>query len=159
MNKNNRWLSREILVLKGVHQGNTLSRTLFSIVRNDITTAMNGNHSPSINNNTVQIIWLLYADDIIILSQTKTGLQNKLDRLCHYSDAWGLQINRDKIKVVILTPTVPIVKLFFKRGNDTIETTDSHKYLGVVKRELYYCPGLPCETSKRSSSGAQANLS
>ena len=117
--------SRKIPVLKGVHQGNVLSPTLFNIFINDITNAMTGNHSPSINTNTVQIPCLLYADDIVILSQTKTGLQNKLDRLYDYCSAWGLQINRDKTKVIIFTRTDPKQKLFFKCGDDILETTDS----------------------------------
>ena len=124
--------SKKIPVLKGVSQGNVLSPTLFNIVMNDITTAMTGNHSPFINTNTVQIPCLLYADDIVILSQTKTGLQNKLDRLYDYCSAWGLQINRDKTKVIIFTRTDPKLRLFFKCGDDIIETTDSYKYLGII---------------------------
>ena len=68
-------------------------------------TAMAGNHSPSIN-----IPCLLYADDIVILSQTQTGLQYKLDRLCDYCNAWGLQINRDKTMVVIFTRKDPKIQ-------------------------------------------------
>ena len=68
---------------------------------------MAGNHCPSINTNTVQIPCLLYADDIVILSQTKTGLQNKSDRLHDYCSACGLHINRDKTKVIIFTRTDP----------------------------------------------------
>ena len=130
--ENNRGFSREIHVLKGVHQGNTLSPTLFNIFRNDITTVMTGNHSPSIKNDTVQIPCLLNADGIVILSETKIGLQNKSDRLCHYCHAWDLQINRDKTKVIIFTRTDPISKLFFKCGNDIIETTDTFKNLGLI---------------------------
>ena len=124
--------SRKISVLKGVHQGNVLSPTLFNFFINDIMIAMTGNHSPSINTNTVQISCVLYADDTVILSQTKTGLQNKLDRLYDYCSAWGLQMNRDKTKVIILTRTDPKLKLFFKCGDDIIETTDSCKYLGII---------------------------
>ena len=124
--------SRKIPVLKGVHQGNLLSPKLINIFINDTTTAMTGNHSPSINTNTVQIPCLLYADDIVILPQTKTGLQNKLDRLYDYCSTWGLQINRDKAKVIIFSRTDPKLKLFSKFRDDIIETTDSYKYLGII---------------------------
>ena len=61
---------------------------------------------------------------IVIVSQTKTGLQNKLDRLYDYCSAWGLQINRDITKVIIFTRTDPKLILFFKCRDDMIETTD-----------------------------------
>ena len=100
---------------------------------------MTRNHSPSINNDTVQIPCLLYADGVVTLSQTKTGHQNKLDPLCDYCNAWGLQINRDKPKVIIFTCTDPKSVLFFKCGNDIIETTHYYKYLGIIfcKRESF----------------------
>ena len=59
--------SMEMLVLKGVHQGNTLSPPLFNIFISNITSTMTDNHSPNVNNDTVQIQRLLYADDIVIL--------------------------------------------------------------------------------------------
>ena len=149
--------SRKIPVLKGVHQGNVLNPTLFNIFINDITTAITGNHSPSTNTNTVQIPCFLYADDIVILSQTKTGLQNKLDLLYDYCSAWGLQINKDKTKVIVFTCTDPKLKLFFKCGDDIIETTDSYKYLGIIFNKsgsFTKCPGSPGETGKQGSTGA-----
>ena len=124
--------SKKMPVLKGVHQGNILSPTLFNIFINDIMTAMTGNHSRSINTYIVQIPCLLYADNIVILSQTKSVLQNKLDWLYDYCSAWGLQINRDKTKVIIFTRTDPKLKLFFKCRDDTIETTYNYKYLGNI---------------------------
>ena len=106
--------SRKIPVPKGVHQGNVLSPTLFDIFIS-ITTAITGNHSLSINNNTVQIPCLLYADDIVILSQTKTCLQNKLDLLHDYCSSCGLQINRDKT-FIIFTRTDPTLNYFSSVG-------------------------------------------
>ena len=147
--------SRKIPVLKGVHQGNILSPTLFDIFINDITTAMTGNHSQSINTNTVQIPCLLYADDILILSQTKTGLQNKLNRLYDYCSVWGLQINRDKTKVIIFTHTDPKLKLFFKCGDDKIETTDSYKYLGIIFHKSESFTNAQDHLAKQANRAAQ----
>ena len=38
-----------------------------------------------------------------------------------------MMINRDKTKVIIFKRTDPKLKLFFKCGDDILETTDSYK--------------------------------
>ena len=40
---------------------------------------------------------LLFADDLIILSKSRTGLQNSLDNLSEYCDKWQLTVNVKKI--------------------------------------------------------------
>ena len=148
--------SREIPVMKEIPQGNTLSPMLFNISVNDITTAVTDNHSPIINNDTVQISCLLYADDVVILSQTKTGLQNKLDRLCDCCNARGLQINRDKTKVIICTRTVPKSKLFFKCGNGITETTDCYKYLDIIFNKSGSFSNAQDHLAKQANKAVQA---
>ena len=103
--KNSRWLFKRNTCPERGSSEKHIKPPLFSIFINDIRTAMNGNHSPSINNNTVQIPRFMYADDIVILPQTKTGFQNKLDRLCDYCKAWSLQINREKRSPSLLAET------------------------------------------------------
>ena len=44
---------------------------------------------------------LLYADDVIILSRFKIGLQNCLNTLSSYCNSWMLKINTKKTKIVI----------------------------------------------------------
>jgi hypothetical protein len=39
---------------------------------------------------------LLFADDLIILSICKTGLQNSLDNFSEYCDKWQLTVNVKK---------------------------------------------------------------
>ena len=116
---------------------------------------MTGNHSPSINNDTVQIPRLLYADDIVILSQTKTGLQNKLHQLYDNCIAWGLQINRDKTKVIIFTHTDPKFQLVYKCGNVLIETTDSYKHLGVIFHKSGNFTSAQNHLAKQANKAAQ----
>lgn len=124
-------LSAEIPVKKGVHQGNTLSPTLFNIFINDLPQIMDGNDSPNISNR-VNVPCLLYADDIVLLSLTKTGLQNKLTKLHSYCEKWAFKINTDKTKVIIFAKCDPKLPVLFQIGNDIIQTVDQYKYLGVI---------------------------
>ena len=43
---------------------------------------------------------LLYADDLVILSRSKTALQNCLNALPLYYDKWKLKINPKKTKII-----------------------------------------------------------
>ena len=44
---------------------------------------------------------LMYADDIVLLSNSKEGLQNNLSNLKEFCDYWNLKINREKMKTLI----------------------------------------------------------
>ena len=41
---------------------------------------------------------IMYADDLVLMSQTKEGLQKCLDRLYEYCQKWKLVVNTDKKK-------------------------------------------------------------
>ena len=45
---------------------------------------------------------LLYAGDLVLVSQTSSGLQNCLDRLQEYCDKWRLTINIKKTKTMVV---------------------------------------------------------
>jgi hypothetical protein len=57
------------------------------------------------NENDDCITWrcLLFADDLLILSETKEGLQHSLNNLSNYCDNWQLDINVNKTKSMIIT--------------------------------------------------------
>jgi hypothetical protein len=44
---------------------------------------------------------MLYADDTVILSETKEGMQQALDIFESYCEIWRLQINVTKTKIMI----------------------------------------------------------
>ena len=44
---------------------------------------------------------LIYADDTVVLSETAEDMQNALDAMNEYCNAYGLKINTDKTKVVV----------------------------------------------------------
>ena len=124
-------MTHGVQVKRGVHQGNTLSPTLFNIFINDIVKCMQGNESPQFGSD-VSIPCLMYADDIAVLSTTKAGMQHKLDLLNAYCKEWALAINPNKTKVVVFSKCDPKVPMFFKCGDHTIATTDQYKYLGII---------------------------
>lgn len=49
----------------------------------------------------LKLFVLLYADDIVILSETENGFQHGLKFLEDYCDRWKLQVNVNKRKVMI----------------------------------------------------------
>ena len=50
---------------------------------------------------TCKLSHLLYAYDLMLLSETKTGLQMCIIRLKQYCDKWKLAVNLKKTKVII----------------------------------------------------------
>jgi hypothetical protein len=44
---------------------------------------------------------LLYADDLVLISESAIGLQNSLNILSCYCDKWKLTVNLDKTKIMI----------------------------------------------------------
>jgi len=61
----------------GVHQGDVLSPNLFKIFINDLEDHLKDSCRP-VNLGSTKLSCLLYADDIVLLSETAEGLQNCL---------------------------------------------------------------------------------
>ena len=75
---------------------------------------------------------LLYADDLILLSETSAGLQLCLHKLLYFCNKWDLCVNIAKTKVIIFNKTGRLLKKFiFKFGNVDIEIVKSYVYLGI----------------------------
>ena len=71
---------------KGVRQGDSLSLTLFNIFINDLFKEINTSHADSVSlNNIDKMSALMFADDLILISTTREGLQTYLDTLDTYA--------------------------------------------------------------------------
>ena len=117
----------------GVKQGDTLSTILFNLYINDLPNIFKSDKSDPISIENTQINCLKYADDLIIMSTSKNGLQHCLNELDLYCDKWKLQINTKKTKVVLFNRQGSLIKkhkFHFKQKD--IEIVREYKYLGFV---------------------------
>ena len=83
-------------------QGCILSPLLFNLYINGLPYSFEDILSdPFVLPNGIKLSSLLYADDLIILSRSKAGLQNCLNAVAQYCRSWMLNINPRKTKVMI----------------------------------------------------------
>ena len=78
---------------KGVRQGCPLSPVLFNLYINGIFDLINNNSTSDVylkENNKVNA--LMYADDLVLISRTKEGLQHQIDKLSDFCQKWKLTI-------------------------------------------------------------------
>jgi hypothetical protein len=74
----------------------------------------------------------LYADDIVLLSESKSGLQSSLNILGIYCSNWKLQVNVEKSKVLIFNSNGKTPVNEFSYNNNIIQTVSTYYYLGVM---------------------------
>ena len=70
-----------------------------------------------------------WADDLLLMSTSKEGLQRCIDDLHGYCAKWGLEVNASKTKSMELSKS-HFVSENFRYGNADIECVKSIKYLG-----------------------------
>ena len=75
---------------------------------------------------------LLYADDIVLLSESKSGLQSSLNILGTYCSNWKLQVNVKNSKVLIFNSNGKTHVNEFSYNNNIIQTVSKYCYLGVM---------------------------
>ena len=127
--------SEEINCPLGVKQGCLLSPVLFSILINKVAykVAQGGRMGYQFISGGTEIFSLLFADDIVLVSQTPAGLQNQINNLKSASEELGLEVNLDKSKAMIFRRGGYIGRNeHWYYGNQKIETVNSYKYLGYT---------------------------
>ena len=79
----------------------SLSPFLFSMFLNDIEKHLELNGFKGINMYMTKLFILLYADDIVVFSDSAEGPQNGLNSLFIYCQRWKLKINVMKTKIIV----------------------------------------------------------
>ena len=99
--------------LCGVLQGGVSSPQLFKIFLEDLVKYLDKSCGIKINSET--ICHLLLADDLALISETKSGLQKLLDGFSTFCRQWHLVVNMDKTKFSVFNK-----KLAFKSGQNPL---------------------------------------
>ena len=120
-----------IKTIMGVRQGCVLSPLLFNIYMSDFTKELSQNVGVQLTDDQ-NINCILWADDIILLSESEAGLNTLLADLKTYSDTNQLKVNTDKTKCMIFNKTGRLIRRNFYLGTTRLENVRSYKYLGLI---------------------------
>ena len=117
----------------GVRQGECLSPFLFSMLINDLENELIVKGVAGLDLHFIKIYLLMYADDIVLFSETEDGLQSGLNVLHDYCQKWKLTVNTQKTKIVIFRKRGTINRQTrFLYGGLEIDIVNKFTYLGIV---------------------------
>ena len=116
-----------------VLQGGLLSPKLFTEFLQDISKSFDQGQSILVG--TLLIVYLLFADDLVLFSDSANGLQKQLTALYKYASLWHIIVSIPKTKVLIFNRRHTSENFYY--GNNVIEKAEKYKYLGVVYSTKY----------------------
>ena len=127
----------------GVPQGESLSPFLFNLFLNDIEAALESGGFRRVSMSDITIRTLLYADDLLLMSDSTEDLQLGIDILYDYCTRWKLNINIEKSAVVIFRKggLLSINDHYFF-GDTLLTVTNKYSYLGMLLSDRGKCDGL-----------------
>ena len=140
----------------GLKQGCNLSPTLFNVFINDIPELFISKDCDPMYLGETKVNCLLYADDLVLLSQSESGLQESLAKLECYVKRWKLKINFKKSKVLIFgskSQRRPYIMTNWYFGGDLIECVDEYPYLGIT---FHYAGGFKLARKRLHNKALQA---
>ena len=121
----------------GVRQGDNLAPTLFTIFINSLTQEINQLDEGVRLENGTKVAILLFADDIVLLSETEIGLQRQLNTLNEWVKRNRMSVNMEKTKVIhFRSNNSKQTDTKFQLGSETVIVTSNYKYLGITVNEF-----------------------
>ena len=111
-----------------------LSPTLFSFMINELALdiAQNGMYVVQLTPDVVQILIMLFADDVQLTSYCVAGLQRQINVLKHFADNFSMTDNMSKTKIIVFRKGGFLAaNEVLRYGDEEVEVVNSYKYLGL----------------------------
>ena len=128
-------LTEPFMCPRGLKQGEICSPILFSLFINELANEIiqKGKHGISLSPDLIQMLIMLFADDVILLSFTITGLQHQLNILNDTANNLGLVVNLSKSNIVVFRNGghLALREKWFYNGT-RLAVVNQYKYLGVI---------------------------
>ena len=115
----------DIEITSGIRQGCNISALLFVIVTYKIIESIH-NFGFGYKDEDFQISSLFYMDDGIIFAENQKDMSIIINRLYRVCLKFGLQLNRNKCKIMIINNKENIQQI------EDFEVTQNIKYLGII---------------------------
>jgi hypothetical protein len=78
-----------------------------------------------------ELFIILYADDTVLMSETKEGMQQSLNIFQLYCDLWKLDVNINKTKVMGFSKKKNLNYSFILQDKQ-LEVVEKFSYLGII---------------------------
>lgn len=130
-------LSDEVMIKRGVRQGCVLSPALFNLYTEMIFRAIDDMDGVKIGG--LNINNLRYADDTVLIAETPEQLQEIVNKVNEEGKLYGMKINAEKTKTMLVSKVMPSAKFHITVDNDIIKQVDSFVYLGQLLTEDAKC--------------------
>ena len=131
---------------RGLKQGEVCSPILFSLFINELTKdiTQEGRHGIQLSPDFVQLLILLFADDVVLFSDSIIGLQTQLNVLYRTATRLDLIVNLEKSNIVVFRNGGYLAqneKWYF--GNSSLTVLNQYKYLGIyLTTKITFTPTL-----------------
>ncbi|XP_078607973.1 uncharacterized protein LOC144879949 [Branchiostoma floridae x Branchiostoma japonicum] len=118
---------------KGVRQGCILSPFLFAFFIRDLDDHLKQSGCRGIQVGDVEILSLMFADDLALCADSVIGLQRVLNALNTYCSKWQLTVNLVKTKVMVFRNGGKLKRTekWYYCGKK-VDVVNSYKYLGIT---------------------------
>ena len=126
-------LTEKFRINQGVKQGCILSPLLFNIFISDLTKHLDkGGSNPVKIDETTFLNSLIWADDLLLLSESENGLNKMLANLKDYTKSNLIRVNLEKTNYMIFNKGGRLMRRKFMFGDEKVEMATEYKYLGFL---------------------------